>query len=153
MKTVLISPYSKVLRNGERNPKSYEHWERLLAMLHDDGWHITQLIFGGEPKLQGADAVMKNVPFGEQERLLKHFKTWISVDNYFHHLAVTTNKPGVVIFTRSDPVIYGHKENVNLLRDRKYLRYDQYGIWEQCNYIADASIEPEKVFDAVNNIM
>jgi len=152
MKTALISPYSKVMRNGEKNPKGYEHWERVIDLLHTEGWHVTQLVYGAEKKLSNVDITLKADSFKELESLVKLYTTWISVDNFFHHMAASVGKKGVVIFTRSDPEIYGHRENVNLLKDRKYLRYDQYHIWEQCVAVPEASIDPEEVVKAIKNL-
>ena len=50
-----------------------------------------------------------------------------------------------MLFGQSDPLIFGHPENINLLKDRKYLREQQFWWWEQCEYKEDAFVRPEEV--------
>ena len=69
----------------------------------------------------------------------------ISVESFFQHFCWDLKKPGIVIWSQSDPIIFGHKENINLLKDRSYLRKDQFHIWEQCEYNKDAFISPTQV--------
>ena len=51
----------------------------------------------------------------------------------------------------SDPVIFGHPENVNLLKDRKYLREKQFWLWEQCEFNADAFVTSDVVLEALES--
>jgi hypothetical protein len=60
-------------------------------------------------------------------------------------LAWDIGKPGIVLWGQSDPLIFGHPENNNLLKDRKYLREKQFWWWEQCDYNAEAFVRPEEI--------
>jgi hypothetical protein len=57
-----------------------------------------------------------------------------------------------VIFSQSDPVIFGHPDNVNLLKDRKYLRELQFQTWMGVPYNEDAFVSPDEVVNAVSQI-
>jgi hypothetical protein len=62
-------------------------------------------------------------------------------------------KQGVVIFSQSSPDIFGYKENVNLLKHKKYLREKQFWLWEQCEYNKDAFVTAEAVHAAVLKVL
>ena len=49
---IVISPYSKKLRNGKENPKNYPYWEELIAWIQINvGFDIVQVGVEGETKL------------------------------------------------------------------------------------------------------
>jgi ADP-heptose:LPS heptosyltransferase len=137
---ILISPYAKKLRNGLDNPKNYPWWPELISLINEP---IIQV--GIESEKQLVDDFRKNLSLDELKVLVNECRTWISVDSFFQHFAWDLNKPGIVLWSQSDPNIFGHPENTNLLKDRKYLREKQFWWWEQCNYNADAFVKPEEV--------
>lgn len=137
---IIISPYSKMLRNGANNPKNYPYWKELISLIDED---IVQVGISGEEQL--VKDFRKNLSLNEMSNLINECKTWISVDSFFQHFAWHLGKPGIVLWGQSDPDIFGHKENINLLKDRKYLREKQFWIWEQCEYNSEAFVEPEYV--------
>jgi ADP-heptose:LPS heptosyltransferase len=92
---------------------------------------------------------MDDLSFDGIAALMASCKTWISVDNFFHHMAWTINEPGVVIFGSSDPGIFGHQENVNLLKDRRFLREWQFRHWSQESMRPEIFVGPEAVMSAV----
>ncbi len=57
-----------------------------------------------------------------------------------------------MLFGISDPIIFGHPENVNLLRDRKYLRPHQYDLYYVNEYCNEAFVTPEEVVKALSEI-
>ena len=77
---------------------------------------------------------------------------FISIDNFAPHLAWLLNKPGIVIFSQSDPLIFGHELHINLLKDIKYLRKNQFDIWETAIYNKEAFMEPQKVIEALTQL-
>jgi ADP-heptose:LPS heptosyltransferase len=137
---IIISPYAKKLRDGKNNPKNYPWWPELISLLHEP---IVQVGVEGEEQL--VDDFRKNLSIVELTKLINQCKTWISVDSFFQHLAWDIGKQGIVLWGQSDPNIFGHPENINLLKDRKYLREKQFWWWEQCDYIAEAFVSPEEV--------
>jgi len=139
---IIIAPYSKKLRTGKNNPKNYPWWPELINMIEEP---IVQVGIDGEEPL--VEDFRKNLSIHELYSLVAECRTWISVDSFFQHLAWDAGKPGIVLFGQSDPLIFGHAENINLLKDRKYLREKQFWWWEQCEYIEDAFVRPEEVID------
>lgn len=152
MKTIIVSPFSKKMRNGATlNPKDYPHWKEVIGGLKESGYKVIQIGVVGEA-LIGADEVRYNLPLKELVRMLKECHTWISVDNFFQHLAYIEKKKGVVIFGQSDPNVFGHKQNINLLKDRKYLREKQFQNWENAEYRGDVFVEPNEIINSVKKI-
>lgn len=64
------------------------------------------------------------------------------------HLAWSIGQPGVAIFGPSDPNIFGHVENINLLKDRRYLRERQFWLWSQYEPNPEAFVDPKVVIAA-----
>jgi ADP-heptose:LPS heptosyltransferase len=137
---IIISPYSRSLRDGKENPKNYPYWEELVSQIKEP---IVQVGVDGEKQL--VEDFRKNLSIPELRKVITECRTWISVDSFFQHLAWDCGKPGIVIFGQSDPLIFGHPENINLLKDRFYLRKHQFWWWEQCEYRKDAFVKPEEV--------
>ena len=139
---IIIAPYAQKLRNGQNNPKNYPWWPELISLINEP---IVQVGIEGETQL--VDDFRKNLSLTELESLVIECKTWISVDSFFQHFAWDLNKYGVVLWGQSDPLIFGHTENTNLLKNRKYLREKQFWWWEQCEYNADAFMIPIEVIN------
>jgi ADP-heptose:LPS heptosyltransferase len=137
---IIIAPYAQKLRNGNNNPKNYPWWPELISLIKEP---IVQVGVEGETQL--VDDFRKNLSLEELKSLVLECRTWISVDSFFQHFAWDLNKYGVVLWGQSDPLIFGHPENTNLLRERKYLREKQFWLWEQCEYNADAFMIPIEV--------
>jgi len=150
MYKIIISPYSKPLRNGQNNPKNYPYWDDLVKGLKEKEMYVIQIGVQGEKKIDGVDDFKCNLPLKELGKLLKECHTFICVDNFFQHLAYVHEKPGIVIFGQSDPEIFGHKGNTNLLKDRKYLRALQFDIWERCEYSKECFVEPNVIIDSIS---
>ena len=149
-KIVLISPFAKKMRtrlpDGQEktNPKNYPYWKEVVQALQKNNCHIIQIGVEGESSI-GADEVRHNLNLHDLQKLLNSCDSWISVDSFFQHLAWDCGKPGIVLFGQSDPNIFGHPENINLLKDRSYLREKQFWWWEQCEYKEDAFVKPAEV--------
>jgi len=151
MKTIIISPYSRKLRNGGKNPKDYPYWNELVKELKKKDFYIIQIGVDGEESISGVDETKFNQPLKEIEELLKGCYTFVSVDNFLPHLAHCIGIKGVALFFRSDPGLFGYLENINLLKDKKYLRSNQFDIWERCEYMEESFIEPEIVVKAISS--
>jgi ADP-heptose:LPS heptosyltransferase len=143
---IIISPWAKKLRNGKNNPKNYPWWKELVSLIDEP---IVQV--GVDEEEQLVEDFRKNLSITELETLINSSRTWISVDSFFQHLAWDLGKPGIVLWGQSDPNIFGHSENINLLKNRKYLREKQFWWWEQCEYNADAFVTPEEVLKHITH--
>ena len=137
---ILISPWAQKLRNGQNNPKNYPWWKELVSLIDEP---IIQIGVHGEQQL--VDDFRTNLSLQELKTLVFDCRTWISVDSFFQHFAWDLGKQGIVLWGQSDPNIFGHSENINLLKDRSYLREKQFWWWEQCEYNSDAFVLPEEV--------
>ncbi len=144
---ILIAPYAQKLRTGGENPKNYPYWLELVRILKANGKSIVQVGVEGEAQL--VETFYKGMSMENLIGLLRASSTWIGVDSYFQHLAWSVGIPGYVLFSQSDPLIFGHPENFNLLKGREYLREKQFWLWEQCPYNIDAYMKPEEVASIV----
>ncbi len=152
MKTVVISPYSKSMLNNEENPKNYPYWDEVVKGLKEHNIKIIQIGLNGELPI-GADILIWDKSIKDLKELLLKTNTFISVDNFFPHLAELIGKRGVVIFSQSDPEIFGYKENINLLKDRSYLRPLQFDSWSNAKFNKEAFVSPQEVISAVMSIL
>lgn len=146
---ILISPWARNTTEGAPSPKNYPHWEAVVNGLLKAGHEVAQLSRSGEPDIQGVTHRMDDLSLEQIAELLKTCGTWLAPDNFLPHMAWTLNQPGVVIFGLSDPDIFGHAGNINLLKGRHFLRARQFGLWSQEKPNPEAFVSPEIVVRAV----
>jgi len=141
---IIIAPYAKALTNGKQNPKNYPYWEELIALIQINiGFEIVQVGIEGEKQL--VEDFRKNLSIDELKSLIKECYIWIGCDSFFQHLAWHQGKRGIVLWSVSDPLIFGHPENVNLLKDRSSLTKNQFLWWEFLEHNPDAFVKPQEV--------
>ena len=92
---IILSPYSKALRNGKPNPKNYPYWEEVLKSISEP---VIQIGVTGEKQI--CEDFRENLSFDELRELLKECRTWLSCDSFFQHLAWREGKKGIAIFSR-----------------------------------------------------
>jgi ADP-heptose:LPS heptosyltransferase len=138
---ILIFPFAKPIAQGKFHPKNYPWWPELLEMLKSHT--IIQVGTDGEHQL--VDDFRKNLSITDLSTLIRECDTWIGIDSFGQHLCWELGVKGIVIFGQSDPNIFGHSENINLLKDRKYLREKQFWLWEQTEFNSDAFVTPEEI--------
>ena len=137
---IIIHPYAKALINGNQNPKNYPYWKELIALIDEP---IVQIGIEGEEQL--VPDFRMNMPIVELRQLVKDCRIWIGVDSFFQHLAWSEGKKGIVLWSVSDPIIFGHEENINLLKSREYLAKNQFLWWDLTEYNKEAFTEPKEV--------
>lgn len=152
MKTLVLSPYSRKMMNGKPNPKNYPYFKDVVEQLKEKGWYIIQIGRKDEEEIPGVSEVKLDMRLSELLSLVKDCDTFLSVDNFFPHLCYFTDKRGVVIYSRSDPKLFGYDSNINLLKDRKYLSESPWDIWENCEYDENAFVSVDEVVNAVESI-
>jgi ADP-heptose:LPS heptosyltransferase len=147
---ILIQPFSARLRSGNQNPKNYPilRWRQVLSHLALQGDHVIQVGMEGEERL--TKDCRFNLPLKEIEVLLQTAGCFIGVDSFLQHLAYSVGRRGIVLWSVSDPVIFGHPEHLNLLKGREYLRPFQYQTWEEILYSDKAFVTAESVIKAVD---
>jgi ADP-heptose:LPS heptosyltransferase len=144
---IVIFPWAKGMRSEKPHPKNYPWWPELILALEDLGHEIIQVGSSGEQQLVPDSRT--NLKLDELRDLLFACDTWISVDSFGQHFAWDLGIKGIVIFAQSDPNIFGHKENVNLLKSREYLREKQFWLWEQAEFNEEAFVPVEDVVAAL----
>jgi ADP-heptose:LPS heptosyltransferase len=144
---IIISPYSKALLSGKQNPKNYPYWEELISLIKEP---IIQVGIEGEKQL--VEDFRKNLRISELRELIQECKTWISCDSFFQHLGWDEGKQGIVLWSVSDPLIYGHPENINLLKGRSSLAENQFLWWEFVEHQNDRFVKPKKVIEHLNKV-
>jgi len=144
---IIISPYSKALLSGKQNPKNYPYWEELIAQIDEP---IVQVGIAGEKQL--VKDFRQNLRISELRELIQECRTWISCDSFFQHLGWDEGKQGIVLWGVSDPLIYGHPENINLLKDRSYLALNQFLWWESTEHKNERFVKPKEVLQYLNKV-
>jgi hypothetical protein len=137
---IIIAPFAKKLRNGGNNPKNYPFWKELISSINEP---IIQVGVEGEEQL--VSDFRKNLSLKELEPLVRESRRWISVDSFFQHFCWDIGVPGIVLWGQSNPIIYGHPENTNLLKNINYLLQNQFVTWETVPYRTDCFVSPEEV--------
>ena len=153
---ILIAPYSKKLREEHlRNPKNFPHWEEVLQSLHAClKCEIIQLGIEGEEKLKGADDYFFGLPIPELEKTVQECDIWATVDSYLPHMVHSAGgPPGVVVFSKSDPLVFGYPENINLLKDRRWLKPFQFDIWEKEPFEEESFVSADEVVQAILSVV
>jgi ADP-heptose:LPS heptosyltransferase len=142
---IVIAPFAKKLMSGKRNPKDYPYWAEVIAGIKEP---IVQVGVEGEEQL--VDDFRRNLPISELRKLICECRTWVSCDSFFQHLAWDEGKPGIVLWSVSDPLIFGHSENTNLLKSREHLAQNQFLWWEYTEHKSEKFVSPEEVLKHIN---
>ena len=137
---IIIHPFSKALPSGKVNPKNFPYWQTLIAMVDEP---IVQIGVTGERQL--VDDFRCDLPIAKLRSLIQECRTWVGVDSFFQHLCWTENKPGVVLWSVSDPMIFGHPGNTNLLKDRRFLTPNQFLWWDATEFDIDSFLLPMEI--------
>ena len=137
---ILIAPYAKKLHNGKENPKNYPYWEEVIKGIDEP---IVQIGIEGERQLV-AD-FRKDLNLEDIKKLIHECRIWISCDSFLQHLGWAENKKGIVLWSVSDPLIYGHRENINLLKSRDNLAKNQFLWWDFTEHDPSKFVSPEEV--------
>ncbi|MFA6971365.1 MAG: glycosyltransferase family 9 protein [Gallionella sp.] len=148
MKTLMISPYSKKRPNGKPCAKNYPWWKELMALLAREGIKTVQIGIAGEEPI-GAHTCVMDLPLETIKKDLQLCDGWVSVDNFLPHLGASLGKRGVVIFGPSDPIVFGHPSNINVLKDRKYLRPLQFATWHEEEMVEERFARPEEILKII----
>lgn len=145
---ILFAPFAErqPWLNGSPSPKSYP-WPKELATLLSKEDHLVQV--GGNGDEQVTDDFRKNLSFLEVGKLIHESRTGICVDSYLSHYYWFLSRRAIVVFSVSDPVIFGHTENLNLLKDRKYLRENQFDLYYSNQVNPQAFVTPEEVIKSL----
>lgn len=153
---ILIAPYARELKIKKKNAKNYPWWPKVIELLKKEFLKEAQIVQVGTSSdtiLKEVDKVILDKTFMDLCSEIKECDTWASVDTYFHHVASYVRKPGVVIWSQSDPKHFGDELHTNLFKDKKYFRKEQFHYWDMTNYDEDAFVEPKVVVEAIQKLL
>jgi len=130
---IAIARCHRDLRNGSPNPREYPYWDELIKLMQEDNHIVYE---------QGI-AINHDVLLDD----LKDKDLIITIDSFIQHFCWYHGLKAIVLWGPSDPLIFGHKENVNIIKSRSYLRARQFDVWEgePCN--KDAFYTAEELYN------
>jgi len=125
-------------RGNVKNAKSYPYWDDLMNLLEGNEIREINGIFTTTQLLE----------------IVNWCDVWVSIDSFLPHFcAYHKLKPGIVIWGKSDPELFGYKHNVNLLKDKSRLREDQYGVWKDIKLDEEDFFKPEIIRQSVESMV
>jgi hypothetical protein len=151
---IFVHCSSRAMRYGDnkKNPKDYPYWQELIDLLSEKQ-SVTQITTLADKWYSNchsyADFSMPHLV----EVIQDEMDVFVSIDSFLPHMAHFYGKRGFVIFGQSDPLLFGYKENINILKDRKNLRAEQFWHWEQTPYKEDVFPTAEEVFQIINHYL
>ena len=140
----MISPWAKQLPDNKINPKNYPWWPQLISLLPQP---VVQVGVTGEQQLVSDFRV--NLNLSELAALIKSSNFWISCDSFVQHYAWDLGKPGVVLWGPSNPIIYGHPENLNITKGAQFQSKDQFLMWHLIENRTDWWYSPDQVVSQI----
>lgn len=126
---VIISKGVKPVRSGNKSAKEYPYWDELVALL-EKNYTVQEVV---------------HEPFDKLEQLLKSASAVICCDSFLQHFCWTIGVKAIVLWGTSDPSIFGHKENINLLKHRSYIRKNPFDDWESEEHNPKAFVTPQEI--------
>jgi ADP-heptose:LPS heptosyltransferase len=152
MKKILIHSNAKILKDKISSPKNYPFFDELIIKIKNnfENIQINQLGQNGDEKLKYADNYFFNTKLKDIQYLINEHDLWISVDSFLPHYCNCYNlKPGIVLWNISDPKIFGYPQNINLIKDDKFIRENKFLYYKKEDYNQESFIECDKVFKVV----
>jgi len=151
---VLVSPFCRKMRNGQRNPKEYPWWPEVVQLLKEKEVDTEQLAVKDDPDLVGCTTRHNDLSATELRKIIEETNTWLSCDSFLPHFVNAYKlKPGVVVWGKSDPRVFGYMSNKNLLRDERCLREHQFNFWEEEQYDERVFVRPNVVAEAALSLL
>jgi len=146
--TILFAPFAarQPHLNGSGSPKSYPFAKELASAIIAQH-NVIQI--GGEEDEQVVPDFRKNLSFDEVGKLISESDTAICVDSYLQHHCWFLNKKAIVLWGISDPLIFGHSLHLNLLKDRSFLRPNQFDLYYSNQHRPEAFVSPDEVLKAL----
>jgi ADP-heptose:LPS heptosyltransferase len=148
MDNIILAPFAQRCV-GKINAKHYPYWEEVVDLIKDK-YHLIQL---GTPEDEVYCEDFRHLNLMQIEELLKECKTFITTDSFLTHLAHRIGKRGIVIYGISDPLLFGYPENINLLKDRKYLRELQFWPWPGVKHSHKPFVDAQTVANALKELL
>jgi ADP-heptose:LPS heptosyltransferase len=145
---ILFAPFAarSPSLNGQPSPKDYP-FARELAQLLEKDYELVQV--GGGNDEQVCKDFRPNLSFHDLGKLIAQSQTGVCVDSYLQHAYWYFDRRAIVLLGPSDPLIFSHDIHLNLLKDRSYLRPNQFDLYYTSNYKPEAFVSPQQILDAL----
>ena len=145
---ILFAPFAarSPSLGGRPSPKDYPKVKELAELLENED-EVIQV--GGGNDEQVCQNFQPNLSFDGLGKLIHASRTGVCVDSYLSHCYWYFGRRAIVLFGISDPLIFGHPENLNLLVDRKFLRPRQFDLYYLDQYNPQAFVDPPTVMKAL----
>lgn len=101
--------------SGENHHWPTANWGKLVSELPQ--FTFIQLGLASEPHVDGAVDWRGKTSLREALCLIKHGQSFAGVDGSFAHATNAFDIPGVVLFGDSNPLHWGHENNINVYKD------------------------------------
>jgi ADP-heptose:LPS heptosyltransferase len=106
-----FDPKTQITTNKDWFP---ERWTELVNTLNKT-YDVVQVGGKEEPEISGVTTyLMGRTSMRTTAAIVKHCLSYICVESVIGHMGAAVDKPGVVLFGRSNPLIAGHEINENL---------------------------------------
>lgn len=119
------------------NPKQYPFWDELKRQLVSEGFIVEEL---------------EEMPLPDLENRIKASLTVIAVDSFIQHFCWSVGKQAIVLWGSGDPLIFGHAEHINIIKDRGNIRPDPFQFWHDEPCHEAIWVSPDVVVSAVKNL-
>jgi hypothetical protein len=149
---------AKFLLHAQTNKaKMYPYMGDLVSLLLKDNHEIKELLLTGQEKVPNT-LPLYDLSYVDIYRLLDEVDYFICVDSFLQHLVKWYNKlyikekKGAVIWCLSNPEIFGHKENLNIYKNKVYFKSLQHEQWTFSSICPPDNfwIEPTLAYKLIN---
>ena len=150
---LLFAPVAQIRINRTNSEKNYPWPQELADSLKQAGHALLQVGAAGEK--QYADRFRSNPSWKVLEGMIEECDSFVSVDTFLQHFAWLKRKRGIVIFSQTDPLIFGHPDfHICLVKDRKYLRqgWRQFDTFEGLELNDEAFVSPIEVLKSLDSL-
>lgn len=154
MKRILIHPEAKSCKDGSISPKNYPYFNELIEKIKNNfkDIEINQLGNSKDKKLNQINNYYFDIDLQDIENLIDEHDLWISIDSFLpHYCDCYKLKNGIVIYTVSNPDIFGYKSNINLIKNKKFIRNRNkiFIYYNKEDYNENAFIDYNKIYEKI----
>jgi len=106
---------------------THEHWVGLTNLLIEEGFKVIQVGLPHETPVIDADQdgnyrdgfydMRGKLPLREIWGMMTYMEAYVNIDSMLAHIGHALNVCGVVMWGRSNPEFFGHKNNINLFAE------------------------------------
>lgn len=145
---IMFAPYAREI-DGQKNAKNFPHWQEVISVLESEGHTVIQV--GTPTETPIAREFRPGLSFGELKDLLAECDTFLCVDTWLQHAAALwePGKQGVVVWSKSNPLIFGYQHNYNIFKMSSTFRERQFANWHEETFDAEAFPSVTNVLNAV----